>query len=160
MKSRDQWLGNRICYLIKNSVWLWLKSPSDQKNYERLATLGSIMAQLKVPLKPSEHHGTMVSRGLSGAPIMPRGVSLSDSRGKFFQSGPRAGEMMPPATTRFWTGNCDHGQLTHFHWCFGMNSWNNSREHTLWKCVNLQGLQWVLFGAKFPSYYAGKLDVS
>ena len=41
--------------------------------------------------KPLEHHDTIVLRGLSGginwSPIMPRSVSLSDSRCKFFQSG-------------------------------------------------------------------------
>jgi len=37
---------------------------------------------------PSEHHGTMVSRGaFDWASIMPRGVSFSDSRCNFFQFG-------------------------------------------------------------------------
>ena len=47
-----------------------------------------IGAQLRAPLKPPEHHSTMVSRGFGGAlnwtPILMRGVRLSVSRCNFF----------------------------------------------------------------------------
>ena len=48
-------------------------------------------SSIEASLKPLKHHSTMVEWGSRGAlnssPIMPRGESLSDSRGKFFQTG-------------------------------------------------------------------------
>ena len=55
---------------------------------EGLAFLGIMDTKLR---GPTDHHSPMVLKGIRGAlsrsPIMPRGVRLSDSRRKFFQSG-------------------------------------------------------------------------
>ena len=74
------------------------KHPRMRKNYnnqayrcpERLASLGIVGAQLRAFLKPHQHHRILVSSGLRGtlnrAPIIPRGVSVSDNRVNFLQT--------------------------------------------------------------------------
>ena len=73
-----------------------LLAPQGWKNYNDQAyscprdwRLPEIIGvHLRVNLKPLKHHGTMVSkylRALYWASIMPRDISFSDSRGKFFQ---------------------------------------------------------------------------
>jgi len=64
----------RAC-LINTTLWLLFddkstpekQQRSDAQLSERLASLGIIGAQLRVPLKPSVHHNTIVLRGLRGA---------------------------------------------------------------------------------------------
>ena len=41
--------------------------------FKKLASLDIMEAQLQAPLKPLQHHGSMISRGLRLAFIMPRG---------------------------------------------------------------------------------------
>ena len=57
---------------------------------ERLASLGFIVAQLRAPLKPLEHHNSMILMGLMEASIestiMPADASPSDCRSKFLHS--------------------------------------------------------------------------
>ena len=62
-----------------------------KRQHERQASLGIMVAQLHEgpPKNLSDHHGTIVLRGLrwilNCSPIMPRDVSLSDSRCYFFE---------------------------------------------------------------------------
>ena len=65
----------------------------DVQPSERLASLGimRLEGQLGGSIKLLEHHGCMVSKGLTGpmklSPIMPKGVVLSDSGCTFLASG-------------------------------------------------------------------------
>ena len=86
------------------------------QTYERKVPLGNMRSILTIPLKPLEHHGSMIPRGLTGAlnwaAIMRKGASFSDSQWNKCSSGVDFCNKYPNmGTTLRLRKNCD--------WTFG-----------------------------------------
>ena len=87
-----------IAITILETVRIFFGQEEEQRNNLLFRHHGG---EMTAPLKPLEYHGSIVSRSLrrgalNSSPIIPRGVSLSDSVCDFFGSRIKSPRQNPP----------------------------------------------------------------